>query len=164
MVVDGEQLNNTRSDPSTNGGEFSTVVDTSQIESVEVLSSAGSSLYGSDATAGVINLITKTPVRPDSRHILNFRLDGDAQSNGAYRRGGLAMNYSTPHFALRLSGSSFRTDDYRAGGGQDITIADMLRRGQFANQVGNVVNVNILRSYPVYNFPSQGVIPGLSWH
>jgi iron complex outermembrane receptor protein len=51
IILDGERLNNARSDPTS--GVSPSVVDVTQLESVEVLGSAGSSLYGSDAMAGV---------------------------------------------------------------------------------------------------------------
>ena len=54
IVLDGERLNNVRSDPTS--GVSPSIVDVVQLEACEVLSGAGSSLYGSDAMAGVIEL------------------------------------------------------------------------------------------------------------
>jgi outer membrane receptor protein involved in Fe transport len=55
IVIDGERLNNVRTDSGSTGISPS-IVDVSQLDAVEVLSSAGSSLYGSDTLAGTVNL------------------------------------------------------------------------------------------------------------
>jgi outer membrane receptor for ferrienterochelin and colicin len=91
IILDGERLNNMRSDPLS--GVSPSVVDVTQLQSMEVVSGAGSSLYGSDAMAGVMNLITASPVRDDH---LSFRFTGDARTNGAFRRGAATINWSGP--------------------------------------------------------------------
>ena len=91
IVLDGERLNNVRSDPTS--GVSPSIVDVVQLEACEVLSGAGSSLYGSDAMAGVINLVTPDEQRGDN--LLGFRFNGDLHTNGGFRRGAATINFSS---------------------------------------------------------------------
>ena len=161
VVVDGERLNNMRSDPLS--GVSLSVIDVTQVDSAEVVSGAGSSLYGSDSLAGTINLVTKSPSRPADEKHLGLRFDGDAQSNGAFRRGVLALNWSSRRLALRLSGSMFRLGNYTAGN-EAITLDEVVRVGRFANELGNAVNSNIARTFAVWSLPAGGEIPNGQGH
>ena len=92
MVLDGERLNNMRSDPTS--GVSPSVIDVTQSESAEVVSGAGSSLYGSDAMAGVINLITARGRASEHTIIWRFDFNGDARTSGPFRRGAANLNWS----------------------------------------------------------------------
>lgn len=70
----------------------------SMIERVEVVRGGGSALFGSNAIGGVVNIITKEPLRN------SFTVSNNTQM---YEKGGLETNTS-------LNGS-FVTDDYKAG-------------------------------------------------
>ena len=156
VVIDGERLNNVRSDPLS--GVSPGVIDVSELESVEVLSGAGSSLYGSDALAGTINFVTKSPPPSDGGTYFGLRFDGDARSNGAFRRASAALNLSTPRAAFRLSGSLFRTDGYRAGAG-GVSLEEVARLGRLAVDMGNVVGNNVARTYAVWSLPTGARVP-----
>ena len=151
VVIDGERLNNVRSDPLS--GVSPGVVEVTELESAEVLSGAGSSLYGSDALAGTINLVTKAPPTSEGDTFVGLRFDGDARSNGAFRRAAAAFNWSTPRFAARLSGSLFRQDSYRAGGA-GVPLEEVVRLGRFATEMGNAVGNNVARTYAVWSLPA----------
>lgn len=161
VVVDGERLNNVRSDPFS--GISPAVVDVMQLESAEVLAGAGSSLYGSDAIAGTINLITKSPVRGEHGKYLGVRFDADARSNGSFGRGAATINLSEARVALRLSGSLFSLENYRAGG-RAITRDEVVRMGKFANELGNAVNSNVARTFAVWELPASHEIPNGQGH
>ncbi|HEV7474184.1 MAG TPA: TonB-dependent receptor, partial [Pyrinomonadaceae bacterium] len=148
IILDGERLNNMRSDPLS--GVSPSVVDVTQLQSAEVVSGAGSSLYGSDAMAGVMNLITASPVRDNH---LAFRFNGDARTNGAFRRGAATINWSRSSFAVRLSGSIFREGDYR-GGNQLISLNEVVQLGSLATDMGNTVGNNVSRTYAVWSAPA----------
>lgn len=62
VLLDGVQLN----DPTnTRGGAFDlNAINLESIERIEVIRGAQSAIYGSDALAGVIHIITKSPDRP----------------------------------------------------------------------------------------------------
>jgi outer membrane receptor protein involved in Fe transport len=158
IILDGERLNNMRSDPLS--GVSPSVVDVTQIESAEVVSGAGSSLYGSDAMAGVMNLITASPARDDH---LAFRFNGDARTNGAFRRGAATINWSRSRFALRLSGSLFRGTNYH-GGNQPISVNEVLQLGQLATDMGNAVGNNVARTFAVWSAPAGVEVPNGQGH
>lgn len=158
IILDGERLNNMRSDPTS--GVSPSVVDITQLESAEVVSGAGSSLYGSDAMAGVINLITSTPVRADQ---LALRFNVDARTNGAFRRGAATINWSRSRFAVRFGGSLFRETDYHAGD-QSISLDDVVRLGKFATDMGNAVGNNVARTYAVWSLPASAQVPNGQGH
>src|SRR5258708_802079 len=84
IILDGERLNNMRSDPTS--GVSPSVVDVTELQSAEVVSGAGSSLYGSDAMAGVINLITAGTVHSDNDNFLSLRFNCDFHANSRFRR------------------------------------------------------------------------------
>lgn len=161
IVVDGERLNNARSDPTS--GVSPSIVDVTQLESAEVLAGGGSSLYGSDAMAGVVNLITRAPAPPSHSQLLSLRFDGDAHTNGLFRRGSAALNWSAPHVAFRVSGSLFREGDYHSGN-QAITADEVVRLGRFATEMGNSVGSSVARTYAVWNLPAGAIVPNGQAH
>jgi hemoglobin/transferrin/lactoferrin receptor protein len=161
IILDGERLNNMRSDPTS--GVSPSIVDVTQLESAEVLSGAGSSLYGSDAMAGVINLITTGPSRGDYGQNLGFRFNGDLHTNGLFRRGAATLNWSRPGLALRLSGSLFREANYHSGN-QSIPLGEVVRLGELVTDMGNAVGNNVARTYAVWNLPAGAEIPNGQAH
>jgi len=156
IILDGERLNNMRSDPTS--GVSPSVVDVTQLESAEVLSGAGSSLYGSDAVAGIINLITASPVRSDSLNHLGVRFNGDYRANGPFRRGAATFNWSSPRFALRLGGSLFHGANYHAGN-ESLSLGDVVRLGNLAVDMGNAIDSSVARTYAVWSLPAHAEIP-----
>lgn len=161
VVVDGERLNNMRSDPLS--GVSLSVIDVTQVDSAEVLSGAGSSLYGSDSLAGTINLVTKSPLHLGEGKHLGLRFDGDGQTNGPFRRGSMTLNWSSRRLALRLSGSMFRLGNYRAGDAS-VPLAEVVRMGRFGNELANAVGSNIARTYAVWSLPARAEIPNGQGH
>ena len=115
ILVDGERLNNSRTATGQSGIETG-LVETSQIETVEVVRGSGSVLYGTDALAGTINIITRdTPARRENGFRLGGVLDTFYSSNENGRRGNLAVNGSNKFFAFRLAQSLERFDNYFTG-------------------------------------------------
>ena len=161
VIVDGERLNNVRSDPLS--GVSLSVIDVTQLDSAEVVSGAGSSLYGSDAVAGTINLVTESPASCGEGTHLGLRFDGDAQSNGSFRRSAMRLNFSGRQLALRLSGSIFRLANYHAGG-ESVSLGEVVRLGRFANEMGNAVDNNVARTYAVWSLPAGAEIPNGQGH
>ncbi len=156
VVVDGERLNNVRTDPQS--GISPATIDVMQLESAEVVSGSGSSLYGSDAIAGMVNLVSKAPVIATDGHYLGLRLDTDVSSNGFFRRGTPTLNFSTPRIALRASGSVFGLDSYRAGG-KPISLAEVVSVGNFAALLSNAADTGVARSFAVWELPADGKVP-----
>lgn len=78
------------------------LIPANMIERVEVIRGGGSALYGSNAIAGTINLITKDPI-------------SDIWSvEGSYSSVGTSYNDPTDDYNLNFN-SSFVSDDYRKG-------------------------------------------------
>jgi outer membrane receptor protein involved in Fe transport len=161
LVLDGERLNNVRSDPTS--GVSPSIVDLTQLESVEVVSGAGSSLYGSDAMAGVINLITAGPSHTEHEDYLGLRFNADARSNGLVRRGAATINWSQPGFAARLHGSLFRQTNYTAGN-QSISLDEVVRLGRLASDMGSAVGNSVARTYAVWSLDAGAEIPNAQAH
>lgn len=161
ILLDGERLNNMRTDPFS--GLAPSIVDVTQVQAAEVVSGAGSSLYGSDALGGTINLVTRAPERVASEQYLSFRLDGDVRNNGPFRRGATTVSWSGKHAAARASGSLFRTGNYHSGGSA-ISQADVVRLGNFATTMGNAIGNNVALTYGVWNLPANGEIANSQSH
>lgn len=134
VLVDGERLNNTRSATDRVGVEVG-LVDTSSIESVEVVSGSGSVLYGTDALSGTVNIITAQARFTDEVRF-NGGLDGYYSTNEDGRRGTATLGVSGKRFALRVLGSLEKFDDYKSGGKDGDVLEDT--RPLFAD--GTVVN------------------------
>lgn len=162
LVLDGERLNNVRSDPTS--GVSPSVVDVAQLAAVEVVSGAGSSLYGSDAMAGVINLITSAPPRfDDDSNRLGVCFNGEVRGNGPFRRATPTINWSRSDFALRISSSFFRQSSYTAGN-QSISLDEVLRFGNLATEMGNAIGNNVARTYAVWSMDAGAEIPNAQAH
>ncbi len=115
ILVDGERLNNGRTSTGQSGIEPG-LVDLSQIETVEVVRGSGSVLYGTDALAGTINIISRdVPARREG----GFRLGGSVSafytSNENGYNGYAAVNGSSKLFAFRVSQSLERYGNYFTG-------------------------------------------------
>jgi hemoglobin/transferrin/lactoferrin receptor protein len=115
VLVDGERLNNSRTSTSNAGIEPS-LVDVEQIERIEVVRGAGSVLHGSDAMAGVINIITRAPSRPAEAE-LSGSLVGEYHSVRDGGRFAGAAGMAASSWAFRLGGSFGRFQDYESGFG-----------------------------------------------
>jgi hemoglobin/transferrin/lactoferrin receptor protein len=115
VLVDGERLNNARTSTSQSGIETG-LVELDQIETVEVVRGSGSVLYGTDALAGTVNIITRdTPRRTDGGFRFGATFNGFYSSNDSGRRGSLAVNGSSKWFAFRVSQSLERYGNYFSG-------------------------------------------------
>ena len=114
ILVDGERLNNSRT--SAQSGIEIGLVETSQIQTVEVVRGSGSVLYGTDALAGTVNIITRdTPPRRDNGFRFGGVLNTFYSSNENGRRGNLEVNGSGKLFAFRVAQSMDRFDNYFTG-------------------------------------------------
>lgn len=88
ILIDGVKLNSFQ-----NSVVDLSLVNLDFIDRIEILNNGSSSIYGSDAIGGVINIITQDKIGTDTTKFLNFRL---LLSKGSY---------STDKFGLKLSKS-----------------------------------------------------------
>ncbi len=129
VLVDGERLNNSRTSTAQSGVETG-LVETSQIESVEVARGSGSVLYGTDALGGTINIITRdTPPRRDGGMRFGAVLNTFYSSNENGRRGNLAAQGSGKYFAFRVAQSLERFDNYFTGKPNSQFLSDLRAPG-----------------------------------
>lgn len=125
VLVDGERLNNSRTSTAQSGVETG-LVETSQIESVEVARGSGSVLYGTDALGGTINIITRdTPPRRDGGLRFGAVLNTFYSSNENGRRGSLAVNGSSKYLAFRVAQSLERFENYFTGKPNSQFLSDL---------------------------------------
>jgi outer membrane receptor protein involved in Fe transport len=140
VLVDGERLNNSRTSTGQSGIETG-LVETSQIETVEVVRGSGSVLYGTDALAGTINIITRdTLPRRDSGFRLSSVLDAFYSSNETGRRGNVALNGSGKFFAFRVAQSLERFDNYFAGTAESFELDRLRDEDLQITDAGEVLN------------------------
>jgi hemoglobin/transferrin/lactoferrin receptor protein len=81
---------------------------------VEIVNGAGTLLYGSDALAGTINIITNEPTFSD-RVLALYGFNGYYSSNENGRRARATVGVSSPRYAVRLQMGAEDFDNYSAG-------------------------------------------------
>jgi len=104
ILIDGRRVN----DIDQSGIQWS-AVPLANIERVEILRGAGGVLYGEGATAGVINIITRTPINAAPE----VRVEGLVGSHGTLGKS-LSGQMGTERFGFALSARDFKSDGYRA--------------------------------------------------
>lgn len=115
ILVDGDRLNNARTSTSNSGIEIG-LADVDTIERVEVARGSGSVLYGTDALAGTINIITRdTLVRQSSGFRFGGGFNGLFSSNETGRRGSAHIEGAGTRFAFRVAQTLDRFDNYHSG-------------------------------------------------
>jgi len=140
ILVDGERLNNSRTSTGQSGVETG-LVDTADIESVEVVRGSGSVLYGTDALGGTINIITSdTPTRRDEGFRFGGRLGSFYGSNGDSRRGSIGVTGSSRYFAFRAAQSMERSGNYFTGEPSSQFLLGLRDQGVGILDTGEVLN------------------------
>ena len=155
LLIDGQRLNNMRSDPQS--GVSPGIIDPYDLQAMEVISGSGSSLYGSDAMAGSINLVSRQARISDSGQRLGFALDSDLHSNGLFRHGHSALDWSTARLGIRLSGSLFKEGNYSDGDGA-IPVSKVAEVAAFANRMSSAIGNSIANTFAVWGLPSHATI------
>ncbi|WP_460617339.1 TonB-dependent receptor [Hymenobacter ruber] len=93
------------------GDEHGVEVDGYDIERVEVVKGPASLLYGSDAVAGVVNLLPALPSGPEGR--LRGEVLNEYQSNNGLLGNSLGLNYQKNGFQTSFRASHRLARDYR---------------------------------------------------
>jgi hemoglobin/transferrin/lactoferrin receptor protein len=114
VLVNGERLNNARTATDRAGIEVG-LIDPGSIEAIEVLGGAGSVLYGTDALAGTVNIITNRARMSDALQ-LQLGFDGQYTSNEDGGRGIVRLGVSSRRWAVSFAGGGESYGQYHAGG------------------------------------------------
>lgn len=143
VLIDGVVVN----DPSTPGAGFNfATLDPNDIERIEVLRGAQSTLYGSDAIGGVVNVITK-------RGQDAFGASAFAEAGSfATVRGGATVSGAVDAFDYRVSASGLRTDgisaaDARDGNTEDDGFDNVTLSGNVGLKLGRHVRLSAFGRY-----------------
>lgn len=113
VLVDGERLNTARQATDRTGAEVG-LISTDSITRMEIVNGAGTLLYGSDALAGTINIITNELSLTDKRQYL-WGLNSFYSSNENGRRGTVNFGVTAPSYAVRVQGGIEEFENYEAG-------------------------------------------------
>jgi outer membrane receptor protein involved in Fe transport len=113
VLVDGQRLNTARQATERTGAEVG-LVSPDAISRMEVINGAGTLMYGSDALAGTINIITnESTFTPDARWQYGF--NGFYSSNENGMRGTGTVGYTSPVVTVRVQAGAEDFDNYTAG-------------------------------------------------
>ena len=119
VLVDGERLNTARQATDRTGAEVG-LIPTDSVSRMEIVNGAGTLLYGSDALAGTINIVTNEPTfSPTTQWLYGF--NGYYSSNEEGRRGSVTLGVTAPRYAFRIQGGAEDFDNYTAG---DLGVED----------------------------------------
>jgi hemoglobin/transferrin/lactoferrin receptor protein len=113
VLVDGERLNTARQATDRTGAEVG-LIPTDTISRIEIVNGAGTLLYGSDALAGTVNIVTNEPgFTPTTRWV--YGLNSYYSSNEDGRRGSLTIGATAPRYAFRVQAGAEDYGNYKAG-------------------------------------------------
>ena len=119
VLVDGERLNTARQATDRTGAEVG-LVSPDAINRMEVVNGAGTLMYGSDALAGTINIITnEATFSPVDRWLYGFNGFYSSNENGV--RGTGTVGFTSPRFTVRVQAGAEDFEDYTAG---DLGVED----------------------------------------
>lgn len=113
VLVDGERLNTARQATDRTGAEVG-LISPDAISRMEIVNGAGTTLYGSDALAGTVNIITNEPAFSDRTRFL-YGFNGFASSNEKGVRGTATIGVTSSRYAVRLQTGAESFDNYKAG-------------------------------------------------
>ncbi|PIE19448.1 MAG: hypothetical protein CSA65_02120, partial [Proteobacteria bacterium] len=112
LLIDGNRIISEK-----NMGVTGYFVDMEQVRAIEVVRGPGSVLYGSDAIAGVINVLTRDPFAALGLHG-GAALSGS--TNNGEVMGAVWSHYATKRWYVDLALRSRNADEYQSGNGQTV--------------------------------------------
>jgi len=113
VLVDGERLNTARQATDRTGAEVGLIAPDT-ISRVEIINGAGTLMYGSDALAGTVNIITNESSFSPTRQLL-YGFNGFYSSNENGMRGTMTLGGTSPRLTFRIQAGAEKYDNYKAG-------------------------------------------------
>jgi hemoglobin/transferrin/lactoferrin receptor protein len=113
VLVDGERLNTARQATDRTGAEVG-LISPDSVNRVEIINGAGTLMYGSDALAGTVNIITNEASFSPTRRLL-YGFNGYYTSNENGMRGTVTLGGSSPRATFRVQAGAEKYDNYTAG-------------------------------------------------
>jgi len=113
VLVDGERLNTARQATDRTGAEVG-LISPDSISRVEIVNGAGTLMYGSDALAGTINIITNEPTFSPTNKLL-YGFNGLYSTNENGMRGNLMLGATSPRLTFRVQAGAEKFDNYKSG-------------------------------------------------
>lgn len=127
ILLDGRPI----SDPDLSGVQWS-AIPFAAIERVEIMRGSGAVLYGAGASSGVINIITRAPLRQEGHAAIELK----AGSHGA-RELQARGDYFSGKAGIDLTASQLQVDGYRSNNRNDQSNAQASAR--WLNDAGELV-------------------------
>ncbi|ACF13456.1 TonB-dependent receptor [Chloroherpeton thalassium ATCC 35110] len=112
VMVDGEKTSSER-----NVGTPGTFINPFEIEQIEILKGPYSTLYGSDAIGGVVNILTKSFETPYYNQNIGGRFDISTRSVSNAKNGNLALNGMLGKWMFHVDAGYRDADDYTLADG-----------------------------------------------
>ena len=113
VLVDGERLNTARQATDRTGAEVG-LISPDSINRIEIINGAGTLMYGSDALAGTVNIITNETSFSPAKQLL-YGFNGFYSSNENGMRGTVTLGGSSPRATFRIQAGAEKYDNYKAG-------------------------------------------------
>jgi hemoglobin/transferrin/lactoferrin receptor protein len=157
-LVDGDRI-----ETATDLSARLSLIDENDIERIEVIKGAASTLYGSGATGGIINVITKSGNYQD-KFYLNGTYYGGYNSVNNYFSNGLTMYSGADNWTAKITATARKADNIYTPVGilqnsqfRDYSVSSSLQFKTFANQEAKfeyqqfkAQDVGIPGSYPLF--------------
>ncbi len=115
VLIDGVRYNNPTS---LDGAEFSNLM-IENVKQIEIVKGAQSGVWGADATAGVINIITKKT----TKNGFNASINGESGSFNTQKYG-FSTGYKQEKFDISLNAQRLTTDGFSAKVPKDMDVDD----------------------------------------
>ena len=128
VLVDGERLNTARQATERTGAEVG-LVSPDAISRVEVVNGAGTLMYGSDALAGTVNIITNEPGFSDKVELL-YGFNGFYSTNEDGMRGTVSLGATAPRYTFRVQAGAESYGNYKAGNFDEEDTSPYFASGQ----------------------------------
>lgn len=154
VFIDGVRYSNSGARGGVN--TFFNLIDPASLENIEILRGPSSSLYGSDAIGGSVQLLSRVPTFTTEGRELNSGFTTFANSSDEGYGSSLWTSFSTPSFTLLASASGHRVNEIRPGEGIDSHNA-VTRFFDLPSEVA------VDKSLPFTDFTQYGGMLKLAW-